>query len=186
VTSSPRSLSLSDWAVLALVAEGPTHGWPIVRTLAPSGPLGEIWTVPRAVVYRSITLLRSEGLIEERSHAPGVRGPERVVFRATPQGRRRLRRWLETPVDHVRDIRTELLLKLALIDRAGRSFGPLVERQLAQLAPVFEAQRKEQPSGGFDVVLARWRREHAMANETFLRGLLEDAAMTETRSRRSP
>ena len=49
---------------------------------------------------------------------PGL-GPQRTIYAATPQGRQAAENWLETPVEHVRDIRSHLLLKLALLDRAG-------------------------------------------------------------------
>src|SRR5205809_525334 len=64
VASPTLDLSLSDWAVLGVVAQGPTHGWPIVRMLAADGALGRVWTVGRPVVYRSMTTLTDVGLIE--------------------------------------------------------------------------------------------------------------------------
>ena len=60
-------LSLSDWAVLALVTEGPTHGWPVVRELRADGSLGRVWTVARAVVYRSLFTLGGEAAPPESS-----------------------------------------------------------------------------------------------------------------------
>jgi DNA-binding PadR family transcriptional regulator len=112
-------LSLADWAVLAIVTEGPTHGWPIVLELRADGALGRVWTVARAVVYRSLTTLTSQGLLEECGEAPGVRGPQRTIVRATRAGRR-----AAAVARHARrargDVRTELLLKLALLACAGR------------------------------------------------------------------
>jgi PadR family transcriptional regulator AphA len=68
---SPPALSLSEWIVLSLVCEGPTHGNAVGRALARSGDLGRIWQVPRGVVYRSLERLTDLGLIrpagEERS-----------------------------------------------------------------------------------------------------------------------
>jgi DNA-binding PadR family transcriptional regulator len=164
-------LSLSDWAVLAIVTERPTHGWPIVLELRADGALGRVWTVARAVVYRSLTTLTSEGLIEAFGEAPGRRGPQRTIVRATRAGHAALRRWLDAPVAHVRDVRTELLLKLAVLARAGRTSEPLVERQLAELAPVIAAVSARATGDGFDLVLAKWRREQALAVERFLRSL---------------
>jgi DNA-binding PadR family transcriptional regulator len=164
-------LSLSDWAVLAVVAEGPTHGWPVVRQLRADGSLGRIWTVARAVVYRSLSTLADHGLVEDCGDVPGGRGPQRSVVRATRSGRAALRRWLDTPVAHVRDVRTEFLLKLAVLARLGRSSRVLVERQLGQLTPVIGAVSGRPSGDGFDLVLARWRREQALAVERFLRSL---------------
>lgn len=163
------ALSLSDWVVLGVVAERPTHGWPVVRELAPGGAIGKIWTVSRPLVYRSLATLLAAGFIEERGEAAGVRGPQRTIVRATRQGRGALRRWLDQPVDHVREVRSELLVKLALLERAGRSPDALVARQLEQLEPVFAAVTRRPPADGFDSVLATWRREQAMAVRRFLR-----------------
>lgn len=164
-------LSLADWTVLGVVAEEPTHGWAVTRELDANGALGRVWTVPRPLVYRSLATLASKGLIEDCGEAPGARGPQRTIVRVTPRGRAALRRWLETPVTHVRDVRSELLVKLALLDRAGRPREELVQRQLEQLAPVFAALRKRRRDGGFDDVLAAWRRESALAVRRFLETL---------------
>ena len=161
-------LSLADWTVLGVVAEEPTHGWAVTRALDANGALGRVWTVPRPLVYRSLATLASRGLIEDCGEAPGARGPQRTIVRATPRGRAALRRWLERPVDHVRDVRSELLVKLVLLDRAGRSSDELVQRQLEQLAPVFEALRRRPRGRGSEDVLAAWRRESALAVRRFL------------------
>jgi PadR family transcriptional regulator AphA len=164
-------LSLADWAVLGVVAEAPTHGWPIVRVLAPDGALGRVWTVTRPLVYRSLATLETIGFVEPSGEARRGRGPTRVVVRVTARGRAALRRWLAAPVEHVRDVRSHLLVKLALLERAGRPHDALVEAQLARLAPVFDAVRGLPDATGFDRVLAQWRQQQALAVERFLRSL---------------
>jgi PadR family transcriptional regulator AphA len=172
---SPNSdLSLADWVVLGIVAEAPTHGWPIVRTLRTDGPIGRVWTVPRPVVYRSLAGLTQRGYIEECGEAASSRGPHRTMLRVTRRGRAALRRWLDTPVEHVRDVRTELLVKLALLERSERPSRPLVERQIEHLAPVVRAVSTQADGAGFDLVLGRWRREQALAVDRFLHSLLDD------------
>jgi len=128
----PRSLpdcSLTDWVVLSLVTEGPTHGWAVAAALAPDGPIGRVWTVRRPLVYRSLATLQTEGLVEACGEEASARGPARALVRATAAGKRARNRWLEEPVQHVRDVRTEFLVKLALLERAGRSSVELVRRQ---------------------------------------------------------
>jgi PadR family transcriptional regulator AphA len=169
-------LSLADWVVLAVVAEGPTHGWPIVRTLRSDGELGRVWTVPRPIVYRSLATLAERAFIEEAPAATESRGPKRTIVRVTRSGRAASKRWLGAPVEHVRDVRTEFLVKLALLDRAGRSPRELVERQIAQIEPVIRAVSAPPAGEGFDLVLARWRREQALAVDRFLRSLIERAS----------
>ena len=52
-----RSLNLTEWVVLALVAEGTTHGFDVARVLDDGGDLGRIWTVKRPLVYRALDSL---------------------------------------------------------------------------------------------------------------------------------
>ena len=102
----------------------------------------------------------------------GIASPTPVDVRVTRRGRRALTRWLDRPVDHVRDVRSAFLLKLALLDRAGRDRDELVAKQLEELAPVCEGLRKPVRGGGFDAVLAGWRRESALGVRRFLESLL--------------
>lgn len=172
VATALPNLSLSDWAVLGVVGEGPTHGWPVVRALRGDGELGKVWTVARPVVYRSLATLTKAGLVEEYDELPGERGPQRTMVRVTRKGRGALRRWLGVPVEHVRDVRTEFLVKIAFLERAGDSTSALVTAQLDALQPVLDAVASPPGGDGFDLVLAQWRREQALAVERFLRSLL--------------
>jgi DNA-binding PadR family transcriptional regulator len=169
VRPSLPELSLSDWTVLGIVAERPTHGWPVVQELAPDGAIGRIWTVSRPLVYRAIAALTSAGLVEECGEAEGARGPRRTIVRVTRAGRAALRWWLDEPVDHVREVRSAFLVKLALRERAGRESSDLIDRQLDRLDPVFAGVTGRAPGRGFDAVLATWRREQALAVRRFLR-----------------
>jgi hypothetical protein len=70
----------------------------------------------------------------------------------------------------VREVRSALLVKLALRDRADRDSHDLIERQLDRLEPVFAAVTRRGAGPGFDAVLSSWRREQALAVRRFLRG----------------
>jgi PadR family transcriptional regulator AphA len=164
-------LSLTDWVVLGVIAERPTHGFAVAQELADEQAVGRVWTVRRPLVYRSIATLVAAGFVAEAGDAPGARGPQRTMVRATPRGRAALRRWLASPVDHVRDVRSEFLAKLALLERSGKPHTELVRRQLQHFEPVFAALRRRPRLEGFDAVLAGWRREQAHAVERFLRSL---------------
>jgi PadR family transcriptional regulator AphA len=167
-----RSLRLTEWVVLAVAAEGTTHGFDIARELDEGGDLGRIWTVKRPLVYRAIDSLVSAGLVSTVGVEEGDRGPQRRLLQTTPVGRRAVTRWLGEPVDHVRDVRTELLLKLALLHRARKSPVTLLRRQREVLGPTVTGLRAHlEEAEGFDAVLARWRMESAEAVERFLDSL---------------
>ena len=115
---APR-LSLTEFAVLGVLAEGPSHGFAIARELAPAGSIGRVLTVRRSLAYRAIDRLVAEGLARPTRVEAGDAGPQRRVHRITPAGRRLLTAWLERPVRHLREMRLEFRLKLVLIERAG-------------------------------------------------------------------
>jgi DNA-binding PadR family transcriptional regulator len=158
-----------------VVAEEPAHGFAVAKVLAPDGELGGIWTVKRALVYRSLDQLEEAGLIEELSAESGDRGPARTPVRITREGRRALERWTLTPVSHIRDFRHELLLKLAFLVRGDADLRPLLEAQLDQLQPIVEGLANGgDDADGVERLVAGWRAENARAAERFVKRLAED------------
>ncbi len=162
------SLSVPEWLVLAILGQQPMHGFAVAQLTAPDGELGRIWQIPKAVIYRSISRLVEAGLITPEGTEPGL-GPQRTVYTATEDGRAAAQRWLYTPVDHVRDIRSQLLLKLALLDRAGDDPSDLLGSQREVLEPIASAiEAKRTQCGGFDATLLAWRQATAVAALNFL------------------
>jgi PadR family transcriptional regulator AphA len=162
-------LSLPEWVTLAVICEQPTHGFAIAALTIPDGPIGRAWQIPRPLIYRAIRRLAEAELITADAVESSALGPQRTRYRATRAGRRAVQRWLETPVDHVRDVRSQLLVKLALLDRLGRSPAELLAGQRARFNPIVQAlSQDEQATDGFDRVLIAWRRASAAAALAFL------------------
>lgn len=167
----PR-LSLAEWVVLCLLAEEPSHGFALARVLGGDGELGRIWRVPKPVIYRCLQRLEDAGLAELAELQPSTEGPVRSLLTATSPGRDAAAQWLATPVRHNRDIRSELLLKLALADRARRDATPLISAQRAQLKPVASAlQGRLAGASGIDRAITLWRFETVTATLRFLDAL---------------
>lgn len=161
-------LSLPEWLVLTVLSQRPTHGFALAQMTASDGELGRIWQIPKAVVYRAIGRLLDAGLITAEGVEPG-QGPRRTVYAATPEGRERSGEWLRAPVEHVREMRSALLLKLALLDRAGDDPAELLRRQRTILEPIAGALAERQAgSDGFDAVLVAWRQSTVQAALSFL------------------
>ncbi len=161
--------SFAEHVCLALITEGITHGWAVGSLLAPGGELGRIWSLTRPLSYRALDGLVEKGLVSRRGHTPG-QGRERVLLAPTTEGRQASRRWLDTPVEHVRDVRTELLMKLALRERAGLDIKPLLSAQRAVLEPTIEGLTAATTDDG---LVELWRREQARAVRRFLDEALE-------------
>ena len=67
----PR-LSLSEYAVLGLLAEGPSHGFAIARELSVDGSIGQVLTVRRSLAYRALDRLVSDGLARPTQARPAL------------------------------------------------------------------------------------------------------------------
>ena len=161
-------MSLPEWLVLTMLSQQPAHGFAVAQLTAADGELGRVWQIPKAVVYRAIGRLLEAGLIAPGGTEPGL-GPQRTVYTATDAGRDAAGRWLHAPVEHVRQIRSELLLKLALLDRAGEDPAALIQAQRAVLEPIVAAiETRRAHSAGFDATLLAWRRANAVAALDFL------------------
>jgi DNA-binding PadR family transcriptional regulator len=160
------TLSLNEWAVLGVLVDGPRHGYDIAAVLKPGTHLGNIWTVNRPLVYRAIERLVALGLVRPRRREPGSGGPPRTVYGPTRDGRDALENWLATPVEHLRDVRSALLLKLALSDRLGIDRRPLVAAQHEALSSRFR-ELAAAPDDPGDIA-GLWRHHSALAVRQFL------------------
>ena len=161
-------MPLPEWLVLTLISQRPSHGFAVAQLTAAGGSLGRVWQIPKAVVYRALGRLLDAGLIVPEGTEPGM-GPQRTVYTATERGSAAAARWLRQPVEHVREIRSELLLKLALLDRAGEDPGELLQAQRAVIEPLVTAlETRRARSDGFDATILAWRRSTAVAALDFL------------------
>jgi DNA-binding PadR family transcriptional regulator len=120
------SLSLAERLVLCLVCEQPRHGFALAKLLGYEGEMGQVWRVPKPVIYRALQRLEMLGLVRTTEQQASGQGPVRSLVDATPAGRKAASAWLTRPASHNRDVRSELLVKLALLDRAGADPRPLL------------------------------------------------------------
>jgi DNA-binding PadR family transcriptional regulator len=172
-SAGERKLSLAEWLVLCLVREEPTYGLVVAGLLDYNGSLGRVWYVPKGTVYRAVQRLEVLGLIQMTGRQRASQGgPDRALLQATPAGRAAAQAWLSTPVEHPRDVRSELLVKLALLDRAGSDSRALVQAQLTRLLPVAAALDDQlSATTGFEHTLVLWRRGAMTATMRFLQDL---------------
>lgn len=165
--TSEHELLLGEWACLGILYPAPTHGFAVAARLKPEGDVGRVWSLSRALTYRSLDQLAVRGYVRPVGEEPGIAGGNRTILAATRSGRAQLRSWLATPVGHLRDLRSELLLKLVLAGNCGIDVGPMLELQRERIRSLSEglaAQILEQP----DDVVALWRGESAVAALRFL------------------
>jgi PadR family transcriptional regulator AphA len=162
------SWALPEWTVLAVLREQPRHGFAIAVLTARGGDLGRVWQIPRPVVYRALGRLHDAGQVRPTLVESGP-GPQRTLYEVTDEGRAAVDEWLLEPIEHVRDLRSQLLMKLALLDRRRLDPTELLARQRAVLEPIVAAVAAERDRcAGFDSVLLTWRHSTAGAALQFL------------------
>jgi DNA-binding PadR family transcriptional regulator len=163
------NLSFAEHVCLGLVVAGAGHGWAVVRELALDGDVGRVWQLSPQLTYRTIDQLHARGLIKRTPHTgSGARTKYRLA--ALKAGVRVSTNWLGTPVEHIRDVRLELLVKLTLRSRVSESVAlaesdaAFLERQANELRPLLESAS----AAGSDDAVAIFRQESAQAIDRFL------------------
>lgn len=171
-TDSSRHLLLGEWACLGILYPTASHGFAIAARLKPEGDVGRVWSLSRALTYRSLEQLTDRGYIHAVGEEPGIAGGNRTILACTRTGRAQLRRWLQTPVTHLRDLRSELLLKLIIAEICSVDIRLMLERQhghIEQMAKAIDAQPEVDTRTD---VVALWRHESSNAALRFVDRLL--------------
>lgn len=171
-------LLLGEWACLGILCAGACHGFAIAARLRPEGDVGRVWSLSRALTYRALDQLIARGLVRAVGEEPGIAGGNRTILAPTRAGRAQLRRWLATPVAHLRDLRSQLLLKLVIADLCQVDVTTMLERQrvliddlAAALTSRVEGDAGADAASAADVV-DLWRSESSLAALRFLDRLL--------------
>ncbi len=163
-----QQLLLGEWACLGILYQAPTHGFAIAARLRPDGDIGRVWSLTRPLTYRSLEQLVSRGHVSPIGEERGRAGPNRTVLAATRSGRAQFRRWTRTPVSHLRDLRSELLLKLVLAEQCGLDVHSMLVEQRRLVQDLADALgRRAEPGDRIDAVHA-WRHETSEAALRFL------------------
>jgi len=156
--------SLGEWACLGILYDRPAHGWAIAARLRPDGDIGRVWHLSRPLTYRSVDHLAKRGWIRPVGEEPGDAGPNRTILAVTRSGRARFRNWVGTPVEHVRDLRSALLLKLVFAELHGIDVGTMLERQ----RQVIDRHARNLDAAGTSDVVSLWRLEVTQAAQRFI------------------
>jgi hypothetical protein len=131
-----------------------------------------VWATRRPLVYRTLEILEGRELTRTAGTEVSATGPQRTLVETTEEGARRVAEWLREPVEHLRDARSELMLKLLFFDRRGGDAAPLLRAQRARLLELeVELRTALDEAEGFARTLALWRAENTAAAIRFVDAL---------------
>lgn len=138
----------AELAILSLIAEGPRHGYEIEQVIEERGMRN--WTeVGFSSIYYLLKKLQKKGLIEGRSERPTGRGPARVVYHITVQGRAAVQQGVLKTLSEPQRAYPPLQIGMANLpgvskDEALRSLGNYrisLQERLHELNQKWESQR---------------------------------------------
>lgn len=147
------ALAAAEYAVLGVLRERPMHGYEIARRFAADLDLGLVLPLDMSTVYALLKDLQEQGLIAGQRVTVGAR-PPRTVFHLLPEAEALFLQWLEEPVGRLREVRSDLLLKLYFCRRIGsactaRLLDAQIEVCRAYLARL-ERLAGDSPPGSFE------------------------------------
>lgn len=166
--TTEQHLLLGEWACLGILYPAPTHGFAIAARLKPTGDVGRVWSLSRALTYRSLEQLTTRGYVHAVGEEKGIAGGNRTILAATRSGRAQLRKWLNTPVAHLRDMRSELLLKLIIAEQCGIGIADMLDRQKAHIEEMADAIADQADADASVDVVDLWRQETSQTALRFL------------------
>jgi DNA-binding PadR family transcriptional regulator len=131
MSKGKTGLSLGEYAILGILRERPMHGYEVTRHFGPDRDLALVLPMEMSTIYAMLKDLQEQGLIEGEREVVGLR-PPRTVFHLTPAAEEQFYAWLEEPVGRMREVRSDLLVKLYFC----RGISPALTRRLldAQIA----------------------------------------------------
>ena len=170
-----RPLLPGEYAVLALLALRPMHGYEMTAFIQDEG-LSDVCPVEQSTLYTYLRNVETRGLVRWREERVGQR-PPRKTFELTPAGRDLIDGWLRRPVGRMREVRLEFLLKLFFLARLDpEAHRELLGGQVAACEAYLHDLAEGGPHGGFHRLVFESKRTAPEATLDWLRGYARDLA----------
>jgi len=164
-----RPLLPGEYAVLALLALRPMHGYEMTAVIEEEG-LSDVCPVEQSTLYTYLRNVEARGLVAWTEERVGHR-PPRKTFELTPAGRELIHAWLRRPVGRMREVRLELLIKLFFLDRLDpAAHRRLLDDQVVACQAYLTGLDAAPPRGAFQRLVLQSKRTAAEATLSWLQG----------------
>lgn len=162
-----RPLLPGEYAVLALLALRPMHGYEMTAFIQDEG-LSDVCPVEQSTLYTYLRNIEARGLVTWTEERVGHR-PPRKIFELTLAGRELIHAWLRRPVGRMREVRLEFLLKLFFLARLDpRAHRELIEGQLRACEAYLAALDSRVLLAPFEQLVVQSKRSAAEATLAWL------------------
>lgn len=122
-------LTPAEYAVLGLLRQQPAYGYELQRQLSGGRGLARVCPVEPSMVYAILKSLSGLELIDGEWDSSTY--PPRAVYATTADGDATFQRWLRQPVERLRQVRYDFMVKLyfAMQEDPAQAAG-LIEQQI--------------------------------------------------------
>lgn len=138
----PRSAA--EYALLALLRTGESHGYELTRRFADEPALRMICRLEMSMIYGLLKKLEKEQVITGRAQPVGESKTRRLVS-LTESGRAEVEAWLSAPVHHTRELRLDFMVKLYFVAQTNSAQAlALLDEQLRHHQDLLAFQKTAQ------------------------------------------
>ena len=165
-----RDLLAGERAVLALLRTRPMYGYEMARDFG-SEALREVCPIEQGSLYTYLRNLEGRGLVAWREEREGLR-PPRKRFALTREGEAAVDAWLREPVERLREVRFELLVKLYVLREIDPAAELALVRDQLRVCEAYGERARErvaQAGDGFAGLVAQSKLSAAEATIDWLR-----------------
>jgi PadR family transcriptional regulator AphA len=144
------------------------HGYEMLCYLDDEG-LSAVCPVEQSTLYTYLRNVEARGLVEWTEERVGAR-PPRKTFRLTWAGQDLIEAWLRQPVERMREVRLEFLVKLFFLQRIDPgSHGRLLSQQIAVCEDYLVQLNTREPENDFSRLVVQSKRSAAEATLSWLK-----------------
>lgn len=157
-----------EFAVLGLLQRQPMHGYEMARYFD-RDDLSEVCPIEQSLLYTYLRNVEERALVAWTEVRVGLR-PPRKLYELSGEGREMIEAWLDEPVQRLREVRLEFLLKLYFLHSlsVGRERA-LLGRQIEICEQYRERlMKREAKSVGFARLVAASKRSGAESTLAWL------------------
>ena len=164
-----RPLLPGEYAVLGLLLSRPMHGYEMARYFD-RDDLSEVCPIEQSMLYTYIRNIEDRGLVSWTEVRVGLR-PPRKLHELNAAGREVIEAWLDEPVQRLREVRLEFLLKLYFLHTLDLlREQALLSKQIGICEEYYDRLlRRELATAGFARLVAASKRSGAESTVTWLR-----------------